>query len=51
MKTTIEPYPNSDHDLISLLLDLTQQPQGEGLWHFNNSLLSDPIFADEIQSF
>ena len=51
VKTAILPYPHSDHDLISLSLDLTQQPRGPGLWHFNNSLLNDPVFAAEIRSF
>lgn len=50
-KTAIQPYPHSDHDLISLSLDLTQQQRGPGLWHFNNSLLNDPVFAEDIRSF
>ena len=51
IKTAIQPYPHSDHNLVSLSLDLTQQPRGPGLWHFNNSLLNDPVFAAEIHSF
>lgn len=51
VKSAILPYPHSDHDLVSLTLDLTQQQRGPGLWHFNNSLLSDPVFAAEIRSF
>jgi len=50
-KTSIKPYPNSDHDLITLNIDFTQQERGKGFWHFNNSLLADPIFAEEITAF
>ena len=50
-KATIEPYPYSDHDLITISFDLTQHERGPGFWHFNNTLLSDPIFADEITTF
>ena len=50
-KTSIEPYPHSDHDLIQLSIDLTQHGRGPGFWHFNNTLLSDPIFNDEITTF
>ena len=50
-KTAVQPYLNSDHDLIILSLDLTQQPRGQGLWHFNNSLLNDPVFTEDIRSF
>jgi len=48
---SIQPYPHSDHDAITLSLNLTDQPRGDGFWHFNNSLLQDPIFTDDIQSF
>ena len=41
----------SDHDLISLTLDLNTQPHGKGYWHFNNSLLDDDIFTTEINRF
>jgi len=50
-KATIEPYPYSDHDLISISFDLTQHEHGPGFWHFNNTLLADPIFTDEITTF
>lgn len=51
IKTNINPYPHSDHDLILLQLDLTKQSRGEGFWHFNNSLLSNAAFEAEIISF
>lgn len=50
-KATIEPYPYSDHDLITISFDLMQHERGPGFWHYNNTLLSDPIFTDEITTF
>ena len=49
--TSIITYPHSDHDLITLSLDLDRQPRGPGYWHFNNTLLDDAIFGTEIQEF
>ena len=49
--TSIIAYPHSDHDLITLTLDLDRQPRGPGYWHFNNTLLDDTIFGIEIQEF
>ena len=49
--THIEPYPYSDHDYTSLLLDLDQVVQGPGFWHFNNELLKDIAFQAEIEEF
>ena len=46
--TSIITYPQSDHDLIMLTLDLDCQHQGPGYWHFNNTLLDDAIFGIEI---
>lgn len=28
-----------------------QKQRGEGYWHFNNSILTDPIFEEEINAF
>ena len=50
-KTDISPFSFSDHDLISLTLDLHTQPHSEGYWLFNNNLLEDEIFTTEIESF
>ena len=47
----IKPFPLSDHDLISLTLDLSSQPRGDGYWHFNNTLLTDEHFNTAIQNF
>ena len=50
-KATIQPYPFSDHDMITLAIDFSQQPRGEGYWHFNNSLLADRDFQTSITDF
>ena len=49
--THIGPYPYSDHDYTSLLLDLDQVVRGPGFWHFNNELLKDIAFQAEIEKF
>ena len=49
--TSIIAYPHSDHDLILLTIDLDRQPRGPGFWHFNNTLLDDAIFQNEIHDF
>ena len=51
INTDIIPFPFSDHDLITLKIDLHNQPRGEGYWHFNNSLLDDNVFVTEIYQF
>ena len=51
IKSSIDPYAHSDHDIISLSLDVTQQERGKGFWHFNNNLLADPIFTEEMTVF
>lgn len=50
-KTTIKPYPHSDHDLITLTLDLSRMQRGKGYWHFNNTLLNNAAFNADIISF
>ena len=49
--THIGPYPYSDHDYTSLLLDFDQVVRGPGFWHFNNELLKDIAFQAEIEKF
>ena len=50
-ETDILSFSFSDHDLITLTLDLQTQPRGQGYWHLNNSLLDDDIFTTEINWF
>ena len=47
----IGPYANSDHDYASLTLNFHQVLRGPGFWHFNNELLSDCFFQDDIEFF
>ncbi|KAL9984497.1 hypothetical protein ACROYT_G006797 [Oculina patagonica] len=51
VKTNINPYPHSDHDLISMHFDLTRTPRGKGFWHFNNNLLNNASFNTELIAF
>ena len=50
-KSDIKPYPHSDHDLISLTLDLSHMKRGRGYWHFNNTLLNNTLFTTDITNF
>ena len=45
----IRIYPHSDHDIIYLELDLSLIPRGEGVWVFNNNLLGDEIFLNDMK--
>lgn len=51
LKSYIQPYPLSDHDLVMVTLQFTKSNRGPGLWHFNNTLLDDLIFNEEITNF
>ena len=49
--TSIKPYIHSDHDYVSLTLNLENVQRGPGFWHFNNELLADAAFEAEIKEF
>ena len=51
VNSDIKPYPHSDHDLISLQLDLSRTPRGKGYWHFNNTLLANASFNTDLIAF
>ena len=40
----------SDHSPVSLSIRLNEFQHGKGLWKFNNSLLEDEIYLDQIKS-
>ena len=40
----------SDHSPVSLSIRLNEFQHGKGLWKFNNSLLEDVIYLDQIKS-
>ena len=47
----IKPYAHSDHDCICMTLDFDKIQRGPGFWHFNNELLTDALFQEEIKQF
>ena len=47
----IGPFANSDHDYALLTLNFDQVLHGPGFWHFNNDLLSDSFFQQDIERF
>lgn len=51
VKTNINPYPHSDHNLITMQLDLTRTPRDKGYWHFNNTLLNNASCNTELIAF
>ena len=50
-KVEIIPYPLSDHEATTLTLDMEKLKRGKGYWHFNNRLLGNKQFTDEIETF
>ena len=49
--TSIKPFAHSDHDYISLTLNLDNIQRGPGFWHFNNELIADAAFEAEMEEF
>lgn len=47
--TEIKPGYRSDHSIIYMLISLDFKPRGPGLWKFNNSLLQDDTYINEIK--
>ena len=47
--STIKPGYRTDHSLVELHLTLSDQTRGPGLWKFNNSLLKDATYVEEIK--
>lgn len=47
--TDIKPGYRSDHSIIYMLISLDFKPRGPGLWKFNNSLLQDDAYINEIK--
>jgi hypothetical protein len=46
--SVIKPGYRSDHSIVELNLKLSNHPKGRGIWKFNNSLLKDEIYNEEI---
>jgi exonuclease III len=47
--TIIKPGYRSDHSIVELTLNLSKHKKGPGLWKFNNSLLKDNEYVNEIK--
>ena len=48
--TQITPGYRSDHSIVQLIIKLSEQKKGPGLWKFNNSLLNDHNYVKEIKT-
>ena len=48
MEATIEPSICTDHSLITLSIDTSLSKRGPGVWKFNNELLNDTHFTEEM---
>ena len=47
----IKPYAHSDHDCICMTPDFDKIQCGSGFRNFNNELLTDALFQEEIKQF
>ena len=45
----ILPSVNTDHSLISLIVNVAEGPRGPGVWKFNNELLNDKNFVTTLK--
>jgi hypothetical protein len=45
----IKPGYRSDHSVVELILNLSNQPKGPGLWKFNNSILKDEKYIRHVR--
>ena len=48
--TGITPSVNTDHSLISLEFNCSENKRGPGIWKFNNKVLEDKRFIDELNN-
>ena len=46
----IKPGYRTDHSLIDIQFDFNQMDRGPGYWKFNNALLSDTVYVDQIKN-
>ncbi|KAJ8034522.1 hypothetical protein HOLleu_21400 [Holothuria leucospilota] len=49
-RSSINPYPKSDHNVVAILLNLSVIPRGKGTWILNNPLLKDEMFCAMIRN-
>ena len=48
-KADIQPGYRSDHSIVTLILDITKQKRGRGLFKFNVSLLKDSNYIEVVK--
>lgn len=46
----ILPEPLSDHCMVTMEVKVSSDKRGPGFWKFDNTLLSDPIFVQEMKA-
>ena len=46
----IKPGYRTDHSLVDIKFDFNQMDRGVGYWKFNNSLLTDKVFVDQVKN-
>lgn len=47
---SIHPEPLSDHCIVSVKIDVSSVARGPGFWRFDNALLSDEAFVQEMRN-
>lgn len=47
---TITPHPLSDHCLLTLIISFAEFKRGPGYWRFDNSLLAEERFVEEMSN-
>ena len=46
----IIPCTITDHSMVLTTLEISEQKRGPGIWRFNNQLLGDQVFCDQIRN-
>ena len=47
-ESKIQNFAHSDHNKVTIKLDLSEIERGPGIWKINNSYLHDPEYVEEI---
>ena len=48
LKAKYKIFAHSDHDKVTIKLDLSEIERGPGLWKISNSYLHEPDYVKEI---
>ena len=49
-KSSIKPGYRSDHSVVDIIIELDKQKKGPGIWKFNNSLLKEEQYVNQIKT-